>query len=214
MEMCNVSVWLHFWSSDKILWTSSAEQTGKSKGFSFATVLSHTSNISLHIVLHIVNIQHKTTAPTNTWLTAWLTGVLPSDRVNMLIDMLILSEEERDGGEGLLFSTSCRCRKSRQARWILHVKDKERFIWTVTHWKLQRGKQAQKCSNLMNAMMEINIIVVIHKKWSTLLNVFLMTAIKTKVCKWPFFRQIKEILTSTPCSQLVAGWHWCCCLGS
>lgn len=76
MEMCNVSVWLHFWSSDKILWTSSAEQTGKSKGFSFATVLSHTSNISLHIVLHIVNIQHKTTAPTNTWLTAVISSHL------------------------------------------------------------------------------------------------------------------------------------------
>ena len=51
----------------------------------------------------------------------WLTGVLPSDRVVMLIDMLILSEEEREGGEGLLFSASCLWRKSRQARWILHV---------------------------------------------------------------------------------------------
>lgn len=49
-----------------------------------------------------------------------LTGVLPSDRVVMLIDMLIFSEEEeREGGEGLLFSTSCLWRKSRHARWIL-----------------------------------------------------------------------------------------------
>lgn len=50
-----------------------------------------------------------------------LTGVLPSDRVVMLIDMLILSqdEEEREGGEGLLFSTSCLWRKSRHARWML-----------------------------------------------------------------------------------------------
>lgn len=54
-----------------------------------------------------------------------LTGVLPSDRVVMLMDVLILSqdEEEREGGEGLLFSTSCLCRKSRHARWMLHVGD-------------------------------------------------------------------------------------------
>lgn len=51
-----------------------------------------------------------------------LTGVLPSDRVVMLIDMLIFSdEEEREGGEGLLFSNSCLWRKSRHARWILQT---------------------------------------------------------------------------------------------
>lgn len=51
-----------------------------------------------------------------------LTGVLPSDRVIMLMDVLILSEEEeREGGEGLLFSTSCLWRKSRQARWMLQT---------------------------------------------------------------------------------------------
>lgn len=63
---------------------------------------------------------------------AWLTGVLPSDRVVMLIDILILSEEEeeREGGEGLLFSTSCLWRKSRQARWILQVAIERRHINT------------------------------------------------------------------------------------
>lgn len=61
---------------------------------------------------------------------AWLTGVLPSDRVVMLSDILILSEEEeeREGGEGLLFSTSCLWRKSRQARWILQVAIERRHI--------------------------------------------------------------------------------------
>ncbi len=50
---------------------------------------------------------------------AGLTGVLPSDRVVMLIDALSLSED-REGGEGLLFSRiSCVCRKSRQSCWIL-----------------------------------------------------------------------------------------------
>lgn len=52
-----------------------------------------------------------------------LTGVLPSERVAMLMDVLILSEEEeeREGGEGLLFSASCLWRKSRQARWMLQT---------------------------------------------------------------------------------------------
>lgn len=53
-----------------------------------------------------------------------LTGVLLSEKVFMLMDLLILSEE-RDGGEGLRLSScswagrSWRCWYSRHARWIL-----------------------------------------------------------------------------------------------
>ena len=57
--------------------------------------------------------------------------MLPTDRVVMLIDVLILSDEDREGGEGLLFSTSCLCRKSRQARWMLWKERAERDARTL-----------------------------------------------------------------------------------
>lgn len=54
---------------------------------------------------------------------AALTGVLLSEKVFMLMDLLILSED-REGGEGLRLSScswcrSWRCRYSRHARWML-----------------------------------------------------------------------------------------------
>lgn len=76
-----------------------------------------------------------------------LTGVLPSDRVVMLIDMLILSqdEEEREGGEGLRFSTSCLWRKSRHARWMLRLgegakKKKQDLVKFDAHSKFRGGR--------------------------------------------------------------------------
>lgn len=50
---------------------------------------------------------------------AVLTGVLLSEKVFMLMELLILSED-REGGEGLrLPSCSWRCRYCRHARWML-----------------------------------------------------------------------------------------------
>ncbi len=61
-----------------------------------------------------------------------LTGVLPSDRVVMLMDALILSED-REGGEGLLFSRiSCVCRKSRQSCWMLMDNISKDMIYLLT----------------------------------------------------------------------------------
>lgn len=61
-------------------------------------------------------------------MRAGLTGVLPSDRVAMLMDVLILSED-REGGEGLLFSRiSCVCRKSCQSCWILTTCARVRYL--------------------------------------------------------------------------------------
>lgn len=63
-------------------------------------------------------------------MRAGLTGVLPSDRVAMLMDVLILSED-REGGEGLLFSRiSCVCRKSCQSCWILRVDMRKSELFT------------------------------------------------------------------------------------
>lgn len=59
----------------------------------------------------------------------------------MLMDVLILSEEEeREGGEGLRFSVSCLCRKSRQARWMLQT----RCINTSTD---ERFRDSQGCKS-------------------------------------------------------------------
>lgn len=58
----------------------------------------------------------------NKGLGLGLTGVQPSDRVVMLTEVLILSEEESERGEGLRFSRiSCPCRNSCQAGWTLSI---------------------------------------------------------------------------------------------
>ena len=64
-----------------------------------------------------------------------LTGVLLSEKVFMLTELLSLSEDT-EGGDGLLFSTgSCRCRYSRHARWMLPKNNnKKNSAHTVTPW--------------------------------------------------------------------------------